>query len=240
MNSETLEQGTQEWKDARAGFATASRVCDVQRKPKRGQKESTTRKAYMVQLAIERLTGKPQEREFETWDLKRGKEMEPRARVEYGIKNGIEVESAGFYEHPRIKWAGCSPDGLVGSDGLVQIKCPRAHVHTDYLLEGIVPVEYRPQMLFELAATGRKWSDFISYNRDMPLHLQLFQVRLHRDENAIGEIEADVIAFLSEVEALIAKLPKPDDPLTVTADDMSPWRDTLQQVENGKKLSEVK
>jgi hypothetical protein len=167
------------------------------------------------------MTGKPQEREFETWDLKRGKELEPFARVEYEMKQEGTITTVGFVEHPRIKFAGCSPDGLVGEDGLCQIKAPRAHVHIDYMLSGIVPVDYRQQMLFEMACTGRKFNDFVSYNQDMPPHLQLFVVRLHRDEPEIQQIEQDVSMFLSEVEELIAKMPKAPDPLEITDEDLT-------------------
>lgn len=221
MNSADLEQGTQQWRDARAGCVTASRICDVLRKPRRGQKESATRKAYLAQIALERMTGKPQEREFDSWDLRRGKELEPLARVEYEMKSEGVIQSVGFVEHSRIKFAGCSPDGLVGKDGLCQIKAPRAHVHMDYIMSGIVPIDYRPQMLFEMSVTGRKWNDFVSYNQDMPSHLQLFIFRLHRDDAEIAEIEQEVVGFLAEVEELIAKMPKAPDPLEINDDDIA-------------------
>lgn len=220
MSPAETEQGTQEWRDARCGFVTASRIRDVLRKPKRGQSDSTTRKAYLWQIAIERITGKPQEREFESYDLRRGKELEPFARVEYEMRKNVSVETAGFIEHPSIKFFGCSPDGLIGNDGLCQIKAPRLHVHGEYLEGGIVPLDYKPQMLVELACTGRKFNDFVSYNRDMPDHLQLFIVRLQRNEAEIQEVEAEVKKFLTEVEELIAKLPKPEDPLGITEEDV--------------------
>lgn len=219
MTSADLEQGTQQWRDARSGCVTASRICDVLRKPRRGQKESATRKAYLAQIALERMTGKPQEREFETWDLKRGKELEPFARVEYEMKQEGTITTVGFVEHPRIKFAGCSPDGLVGKDGLCQIKAPRPHVHMEYILSGIVPVDYRQQMLFEMACTGRKFNDFVSYNQDMPEHLKLFISRLHRDEAEIAEVEIEVVNFLVEVEELIAKMPQAPDPLEINDGD---------------------
>lgn len=221
MNSVDLEQGTQQWRDARAGCVTASRICDVLRKPRRGQKESTTRKAYLAQIALERMTGKPQEREFETWDLRRGKDLEPFARVEYEMKQEGTITTVGFVEHPKIKFAGCSPDGLVGKDGLCQIKAPRAHVHMDYILSGIVPIDYRQQMLFEMACTGRRFNDFVSYNQDMPYHLQLFVIRVHRDQAEIAEIEQEVMGFLAEVESLIAKMPKAPDSLGITDEDIA-------------------
>lgn len=208
MNPQDVEQGTAEWRQCRTGFVTASRIADVLRKPKRGQIESTTRKAYIAQIVSERLTGKPIEDTFESWDLKRGKTLEPRARAEYELRCKELVQTVGFVEHPSLKWAGASPDALVGADGLAQIKCPRLHVHLDYLKAGIVPSEYKPQMLFELACTGRKWSDFVSYAEDLPDHLQLFVVRLQRNEGEIAMIEEEVNRFLFDVDEYIKGLPR--------------------------------
>lgn len=202
------QQGTAEWRQSRCGFVTASRICDVMRKPRRGQTESTSRKAYMAQLVAERLTGKPQAQEFESWDTRRGNELEPIARAEYEIKRGVMVATVGSVPHPSIALASASPDGLVGEDGMVQIKAPRTHVHLDYLMAGTVPAEYRPQMYFELACTGRKWSDFVSYDQTLPDHLQLFVVRLNRDEAEIALIETEVLRFLAEIDEIISKLPR--------------------------------
>jgi hypothetical protein len=211
MNAAEVEQNTDAWRRARCGYITASRIADVLRKPRRGQQESVTRKAYLAQVIAERLTGKPNEQEFESFDTKRGERLEPMARVEYEMRTGTVVDQVGFVEHPQIRLAGCSPDGMVGPEGLCQIKCPRTHVHLDYLMAGIVPVEYRGQMLFELACTGRKWNDFCSYEPRLPDHLALFVVRLSRNDAEIAEIEQEVIRFQAEVEEIMAKLPKTAD-----------------------------
>lgn len=214
MDDRDLDQGTAAWKDARVGFVTASRICDVLSKPRKsGSKESAVRANYRAQLICERLTGKSQEREFQTWDTRRGIELEPFARVEYEMKKGLMVNTVGFVKHATIKMAGCSPDGEVGEDGLVQIKSPKNAIHLDYLLTGIVPVEYRPQMQFEMSCTGRKWSDFVSYNQNLPEHLQLFVVRLKRNDAEIAIIEEEVLKFNAEIEEIMGKLPKgqPDD-----------------------------
>lgn len=206
-----MEQRSVEWRLARAGFVTASRIADVCRKPRKGQAESTSRKAYMAQIVSERLTGKPIEQQFESWDTRRGTNLEPMARAEYEIRTGSAVRSVGFVEHPSIFFAGASPDGLVGDEGMAQIKCPRTHVHLDYILAGIVPAEYRPQMYFEMACTGRQWSDFVSYESNLPDHLQLFVVRLQRDEAELQNIEEEVRRFLSDVEEIMSKLPPKGD-----------------------------
>lgn len=205
-----IEQGTPEWYEARAGLPTASRINAVMAKPRKGQKESVTRKEYMAQIICERLTKKSLEEERGGfYDIRRGKDLESAARVEYEMRNGVVVDTAGFVNHPTLR-AGCSPDGTIGEVGLVQLKCPRRHIHLDWIMQGVVPSEHRDQMLFELACNpDRKWNDFASYVDDLEdiPHLQLFQVRLFRDEKRILEIEAAVAKFNAEVDAIIAKLP---------------------------------
>lgn len=213
MDDRDLEQGTLAWKDARAGNVTASRISDVMTKPRKGNKESSVRANYRAQLICERLTDKSQENEYQSYDMRRGTELEPFARAEYELRHGVMVNKVGFVKHPTIKMAGCSPDGEIGIDGLLQIKCPKNAIHLDYLLTGIVPVEYRSQMWFEMACTGRQWSDFVSYNSNLPDHLQLFVVRLKRDDGEIAIIEEEVLKFNAEIEEIIVNLPKssPDD-----------------------------
>lgn len=212
MNPELMEQGTPEYKEARAGKVTASRIGDVLAKPRRGQQESTTRRNYLAQVACEIMTGKSAEREFQTYDMKRGIELEPRARVEYEMRRNVTVRKVGFVEHPRITRAGCSPDGMVGDEGLVQFKCPIPAVHFEYIEAwkvGKVPTEYYAQVQFELGCTGRQWSDFVSYNEQMADHLQLIVIRCRRDDEYIGQLEQEVERFLQDVDAQIARLPKP-------------------------------
>lgn len=208
MNYE-IEQGTEEWKALRAGCITASCIPKVM-SGGIGKKESITRKAYMTQLIVERLTGKPtpDEYEYKGRDVERGKRLEFTARTAYEMTVSDMVQSVAFVEHPRIEYAGCSPDGLVGTDGLCQIKAPRRHVHLEYITTGIVPIEYRPQMYFELACTQRKWNDFVSYNEDFPEHLQLFVCRLPRDEAEIQKIEEAVLAFNADLKRELQKIPK--------------------------------
>ncbi len=200
------EQGTQEWRDARAGNVTASRVGDVLTRPRKGQRESVVRANYRAQLICERLTGKAQEGEWQSYEMKRGLELEPYARAEYEIKTGTVIELAGFVPHPSIPMAGASPDGLIGTDGMVQFKCVKTAKHLDWLMEKLVPVEHRGQMYFEMACTGRKWSDFVSYEPNLPSQLQLFIARLQRDEVAIDEIEIEVKKLNAEIDEMIGKL----------------------------------
>lgn len=200
------EQGTQAWRDERSGKVTASRIDDVLTKPRKGAKESSVRSNYRAQLVCEILTGKAVEDEYQSWDMKRGIELEPKARVEYEIRQNALVDKSGFTIHPTIPRAGASPDGLIGKDGLVQFKCVKTAKHLDWLMANIVPAEHRGQMYFEMACTGRQWCDFCSYEPNLPEQHQLFIVRLKRDEAEIAEIENQVLKFNAEIDEIISKL----------------------------------
>lgn len=201
------EQGTQEWRDERAGNVTASRISDVMTKPRKGQTESTTRANYRAQLICETLSGKATEDEYQSFDMKRGIALEPQARIEYELRSKERITTVGFVKHSRILRAGASPDALVGDKGMVQFKCPKSATHLVYLLAGIVPMEYRPQMQFEMAVTGREWNDFVSYDPNLTGH-ELFVKRLMRDEGEIQLIEREVEKFLSEMDATLNILNK--------------------------------
>lgn len=213
MNAE-IEQRTDAWKDLRYGRITGSRINDVLTRPKKGQKESITRANYRAQLVCERLTQKPMEDQFVTWYMKRGIELEPLARVEYEMRQGVIVDSAGFQIHPTMPFAGASPDGFIGIDGLVEFKCVTTAKHIEWRLAKMVPAEHKPQILFELACSGRKWADFVSFEPNLPDSLQLFICRLHRDEIAISEIEEEVRKLNAEVEEMIARLNNDSEDLT--------------------------
>ena len=206
------EQGTQAWRDERSGHVTASRISDVMAKPRKGQKSSTTRDNYRAQLVCEILSGKPADDEFMSWDMKRGIELEPAARIEYELKTGYDIETAGFTLHPKLQRAGCSPDALIGPDGLAQFKCPKSATHISWLMAGLVPTEHRPQMYFEMACTGRQWSDFVSYDPNLSGH-ELFIARLRRDDVEIADIEMEVVRFNAEVDEIVAKLSGVESPL---------------------------
>ena len=201
------EQRSEEWFKERLGCVTGSCVADVMAKPTRGKPEAATRKNLKARLVVELLSKKTTEN-YQSWDMQRGQQLEPEARMAYELKFGVATDSVGFVKHPSVPRFGASPDAYVGDDGILEIKCPKAANHMDYLLAGVVPAEYRLQILAELACTGRKWADFVSYHPDMPAHLQLFVVRAKRDEVAIAEIEAEVIKFTEEVDEIIARLPK--------------------------------
>jgi len=199
-----IEQGTAEWFSMRLGKVTATRVADVTAKGK-GSAEAAGVRNYRAQIVCERLTGTVEETYINA-AMQRGTDLEPLARECYEFLKGVTVEQVAFVDHPTIANAGSSPDGLVGEDGLVEIKCPNTATHIEYLLNGEPPPAYQKQMLWQMACTGRKWVDFVSYDPRLPEELQLFVVRFYRDETAIAEMEAAVIAFNQSVEKMIQDL----------------------------------
>jgi len=198
-----MEQGTPEWFAARLGKVTASRVADIIAKTKSGY--STSRANYMAELVCERLTGR-QGDFFQNAAMAWGTNTEPMARAAYEALEGMLVEETGFVSHATIEMAGASPDGLVGDDGLIECKCPMTATHLETLLGKSVPSKYVAQMQWQMACTGRKWCDFVSFDPRMPEHMQLFVKRLERDEDYIIELEREVEKFLSELEEKITTL----------------------------------
>lgn len=196
-----VKQGSDAWKQMRAGRVTASRVADVIAKTKSGY--SASRANYMTELVIERF-GVLNDL-FTNDAMQWGTETEPLARIEYEKRNLVTVDQVDFVDHPTIKMTGASPDGIV-SEGLLEIKCPNSKTHFEYLLAGVVPEKYKPQMAWQMACTGAQWVDFVSYDPRVPEGLQYFQIRYERDNDYIAELEAEVIKFLSEVDAMYLQL----------------------------------
>jgi putative phage-type endonuclease len=198
-----IEQGSADWHAERLGKATASKIADIIARTKTGP--SAQRINYAAQLIAERLTGTPTET-FSSAAMSWGTEKEPEAREAYEYQAGVFVEQVGFVPHPRIAMSGASPDGLVGADGLLEIKCPNTATHLETLTGQAIPAKYQTQMLWQMACTGRAWCDFASFDPRMPPHLRLFVQRLARDDARIAELETEVAAFLAEIDGKIATL----------------------------------
>ncbi len=203
MDTVGLVQGTDEWLQARLGKVTASRVTDVIAKTKKGW--GASRANYAAELIAERLTGAAGDR-YENAAMRHGTETEPQARAAYEFYLDHDVFEVGFVPHPTIIMAGASPDGLVGDDGLVEIKCPNTATHIETLLGGTLAAKYETQMDFQMACTGRQWCDWVSFDPRMPEDLRLFCVRRERDDKIVTELEQAVIDFLTELDETIAKL----------------------------------
>ena len=198
-----MEQGTPEWLAIRCGKVTASRMADLMAKTKSGP--SASRANYMAELIVERLTGKPADMYINA-AMQWGTEQEPHARLAYEAKLGVLVNQVAFVPHPKIELSGCSPDGLIDDDGMVEIKCPNTSTHIETFITRTVPQKYQTQMQWQMACTGRKWVDFISYDPRLPDNIQLFIKRVERDDAAIANMEKEVIDFLKELDAKIVDL----------------------------------
>jgi putative phage-type endonuclease len=192
-----LEQRSADWFRARAGKATASRFKDIIAKRKDGKGYLAARDDYVADLVVERLTGEPRP-EITAKELAWGNEHQDEARRAYQSLRGVIVEDVGFVQHATLQ-AGCSPDGLVDWDGLIEIKCPfNSRNHIETLTSGM-PAEHLAQVQGQLWITGRDWCDFISFDPRMPPELQLYVQRINRDPGFIADLQAEVTSFLEQV-----------------------------------------
>lgn len=198
-----LIQGSPEWLACRIGKITASRMADLMARTKTGW--GASRANYAAELLCERLTGQAAER-FTNAAMQWGTDQEPFARRAYAERHSVEVFEVGFIDHPELEMAGASPDGLVGNNGLVEIKAPNTATHLDTLLGGVVPEKYVLQMQFQMACTNRDWCDFVSFDPRLPEHLQLFVRRVPRDGSLILTLESEVAALNAEIDAKVAAL----------------------------------
>lgn len=195
-------QGSDEWHLARLGKVTASRISDVMMKPSAAGYQN-----YMAELVCERLTGNPTET-FQSAAMAHGNETEPQARAMYELITATDVDEVGFVEHPQIAMAGASPDGLIGADGGLEIKCPQQNKHMKNLTGAKIDRGYMLQMQWNMACTGRFWWDFVSFNSSFPEHLQCHIQRVSRDPDAVVEITKAVTDFISECDRLFEVLMK--------------------------------
>lgn len=204
--NEDLVQGSAEWRAARAGKLTASRLSEALAKTSKGW--GASRANLIAELVAERLTGITSEG-FNSEAIRWGHEKEPDARAAYEMWANVDVAQVGFVEHPTIAMSGASPDGFVGDVGLIEIKCPNTATHIETLLSGAVPLKYSLQMQWQMACTGRLWCDFVSFDPRMPGDMQLLVKRIPRlAPDAMSDLEQQARDFLAEVDAKVAALTK--------------------------------
>lgn len=203
MTVHMMEQRSPEWFRHRLGRVTASRISDVMAQTKTGP--SAARKNYAADLIAERLTGESREG-FTNAAMQWGAEIEPQARLAYEFMTDVSVSEVGFIDHPVIAMAGCSPDGLIGEFGMVEIKCPNTATHIDTLLTGSIDGKYLKQMQFQMACAQRQWCDFVSFDPRLPPEMQLFIKRVDADKEEISRIEAAVEQFLIEIGQTVVEL----------------------------------
>lgn len=200
---EDIEQGSSEWLELRLGKVTASKFKDVMTSG-RGNKPSATSRSYMVKLVAEILRGEPIPF-FENDAMRWGTETEPQARAMYELNNDVEVKEVAFVE--LNEFVGVSPDGLVGEDGLLEIKCPTTETQIKRFIdqEGL-PKDYEAQVQGQLWVTGREWCDFVSFDPRIDVEASYIQTRVYRDEEYIAELEKKVSTFVEDMKAMINKL----------------------------------
>jgi putative phage-type endonuclease len=194
-----MEQRTEAWHSSRCGRVTASEISNVMM-----NKDRAGYRNYMAQLVCERLTGAPTET-YTSPAMQHGIDTEAEARAAYSARVGLLVEEVGFIKHPKLE-AGASPDGLVGTDGLCEIKCVQPATALDILESKKVPTEHRLQMMWQMAVTGRDWCDYVVYQPKLPERLRLNIIRVHRDQPAIIEMTQKVGEFLQEVDRKVNTL----------------------------------
>lgn len=205
--TENIEQRSDEWYSARCGSLGASQITDAISKSKDGKTPGSTSNNIKARLVVERLTGVPAD-SYSNKSMEWGVENEDAARLAYEAHTGDLVSEAGLFRHPDIEGSHASPDGLVGDDGLVEIKCPNSTTHIETLKTDKIPTKYMNQMYWQMRCTGRKWCDFVSYDPRMPENLALYVRRIEYDDERIRSLESDVRTFLKgvsdDVEALQA------------------------------------
>lgn len=198
-----MEQRSPEWFAHRIGRVTASKIADLMAQTKTGA--GAARKNYLADLVAERLTGEAREG-FSNAAMQWGTDQEPNARMAYEFLTDNAVQEVGFIDHPGLGMAGCSPDGLVGGAGMVEIKCPNTATHIETLLTGKIDGKYLKQMQFQMACADREWCDFVSFDPRLPAEMQLWTYRVARDAEAAAEIEEAVAYFLAELDQTVAAL----------------------------------
>ena len=200
---ESCEQGSEEWLSMRLGKVTASRVKDVLTKG-RGNAPSKTAESYMMELIAEMLTGESKPF-FENDAMRWGTETEPQARSMYEVNNDfVTVREVAFVEHNEH--VGISPDGLVGDDGLLEIKCPTTTTQIKRALSDDYSADYKAQIQMQLWVTERQWCDFVSFDPRLDCEASYLQQRVYRDEEYIEEMKVKVYAFVEKIKEIYFKL----------------------------------
>lgn len=202
------DQRSADWFAARLGRVTGSVAGKMMANGKGKGVESVQRRDLRIQLALERITGQPEEGGFVTSDMQRGTDMEPEAFAAYEVLTGQMVTRSGFLSHNALL-AGCSLDGHIGNfEGIIELKCPKSSTHLGYLRDNVLPDAYKWQVQHNLFITNASYCDFVSYDPRFPPELQVFRVRVSVDTFDMVAYHLALSLFLSEVEHEIAAIQK--------------------------------
>mgnify|MGYP003150617466 FL=1 len=200
-----VPQRSPEWFALRAGAVTGSRA-GVMLSTTRSGAEPRGKAKLRVELALERLQGANLEPTYQNADMLHGVTYEPYARTAYAVDQMVHVEEVGYVQHPTLEYVGCSPDGLVGTQGCLEIKAPAVHTHAEVLRKRAIPADKMPQLIHTLFCTGRSWIDFCSFHPHFPDNAQLFIKRLGRDEVDFQEYQQHLEVFLEDVQAQVTAI----------------------------------
>lgn len=203
MKTLNVIQGSDAWLAARAGKHRASRTADMLAKTKSGW--GASRENYKSEIVCELLTNRI-EPSFTSPAMQRGIDLEAKARSAFELVQSVDVQTVGLVIHPTIENFVASPDGLIGEDGLVEIKCPNTSTIIDYHLKSEVPNKYILQIQSQLACTERSYCYFVAYDDRLPPDLSLFVKKIERDDALIKTIEKETITFLDECFDTLSQL----------------------------------
>jgi putative phage-type endonuclease len=206
MTDAAIIQRSPEWFAARCGSLGASQLADAVAKTKSGW--GASRANLRATLVVERLTGRQEEGFIRSAAMQWGVDKEDDARTAYSFVTGHHVTEVGLYKHPTIIGSHASPDGLVGDDGCIEIKCPNSAAHIEVLKTKQIAHKYILQMQWQMACADRQWCDFVSFDPRMPDHLMLYIARIQRDNDMLAILEPEVTAFLAEVDQDVKALSK--------------------------------
>jgi putative phage-type endonuclease len=192
---QTLEQGTKEWHVVRLGKLTASKASAIATNGKGLQ--------TLVFEKVEELLTREFKETFKSKEMERGNELEPKARNAYELETGNIVQEVGFIEQDQ--YSGCSPDGLVSDDGLVEIKCPNFRTYFEYMESGKINPTYYAQMQMQMLISDRKYCDYVVYHPDFKKNPIIIK-RVERDEAKIAKIKVGLAQGIAEIKSILEKI----------------------------------
>lgn len=190
-------QRTDEWFADKCGNMGCSPLDTLMIK----KRPSATRETLIAEKVAERLTGRFIQG-FKSAAMENGELTEKEGLGRYAFERDVSITAVGFIRHPTIVGFGASCDGLIGDEGegLIELKCPQIKQHIATLMGGKIAQGYIYQMQGQMSVTGRHWCDWVSYNPDLPLDMQIVIRRIDRDDSMIADLEREVGIFLKEVE----------------------------------------
>lgn len=204
MNETEASALIAQWLSERCGKLTASRMHQALDRTAKGA-EGAKRRALKYEILAERMTGDTVHHPVNSY-MRWGLEQETAGKAAYELATGRLITACGFIDHPQIEWLGATPDGLLPG-AVFELKCPASTTHVQWLLAGGVPEQHKPQILVQLACTGREHAVFVSFDprvRDPRRQLMIVEWTPKREE--IEQIEEHARVFLREVETMFQQL----------------------------------